>query len=460
MTEKSSPRRKLRPTARPPQVYERDASHDWTGPELMEALAEVVARSVGDRFTTMPLVVPSETFFPEPFSATLGWYKRVTSRFMAQCGLGAYELIVDIFDAGERQQPSDGPRPDMVEGHHDGARMAAWFAGLHTSGHQPKCYFGLDLRLMKEPETLVASMAHEVAHAFRAHHGLTQPAAEIGRRSGLTDLERYEEELTDLTTHALGFGVLTTNAAYLYRQTGGSDGLSQWKTWRHGSAGYLSHIDMSHLLAVTLAHRTEAGRKDDVTRWLEKTQAATVKANLKDGVDLEPFHARLAALGAARRKSLVPDRFEPARFAPHKLDDIDLNAELADEAQENVRVRNSGLPVFRIPSKTAAPFRPFSAGPTSLRWLRVAAVLGAFATLVFASGRPLAIAVFGPPLALLFDAGLRRLYAVPEDLCSEPDCQAVQPETAATCPGCGGTIAGTLASADERLDARDALEDD
>lgn len=467
MTERPRHRRKLRPhsdlnASSTIPIGDRPAL-EWTGPELMEALAEVVARAAGDRFTTMPLVVPTPEFFPEPFSATLGWYKRVTSRFMGQCGLGGYEIVVDLFDAGVRTELGTGPRPDLVVGHEEGSRTAAWFAGLHVDGTRPTCHFGLDLRLMRDPEALVASMAHEVAHAFRAHHGLTAIAAEVGRRAGIKDLGRYEEELTDLTTHALGFGVLNTNAAYLYRQVGGSDGVNQWLSWSHARMGYLSHVDMCLLLSVTLAHRAEAGHKNEapsVLRWLEKTQAANVKANLEHKLDLEPFYARLAALGPSKQQGLIPSRFEPAPFTTHKLDDVDLHAELAEEDRENARGRHTGLPVFRVPRQITAPFRPLAGGPRGLRALRLVCAVAPFVGLAVATRLPpFGVLFSGTLMALVADLLVRRIFARPGDVCSEPDCQELQPEDAATCPGCGGTIAGVIATANERLAAREALED-
>lgn len=469
MTNRPHHGRKMRPSGLSPApeatVGDRPAL-EWTGPQLMEALAEVVARGVGDRFSTMPLVVPTPEFFPEPFTATLGWYKRVTSRFMGLCGLGGYEMIVELFDAGVRRELGDMHSLDggvaRIEGHHEGSRTAAWFAGLHTGGLRPRCHFGLDLRLLKDPESLVASMAHEVAHAFRAHHGLTSTAAEVGRRVGVTDLERYEEELTDLTTHALGFGVLNTNAAYLYRQTGGSDGAQQWVAWSHGQSGYLSHVDMSLLLSATLAHREQAGRRDEpkaVLRWLEKTQAAQVKANLALPLDLEPFDARLAALGPSRHSGLIPSRFEPAPFKRHKLDDVDLNAAFDDEDREQLSRRYKGLPIFGVPRHIPAPFRPFSSGPKLMRVLRPTVALSTIALFIALGSPPLGVVFGSALLGLGTDFALRRLFARPGHICSEPDCQELLPEGEVTCPGCGGTIAGIIASADERLAAREALED-
>lgn len=182
----------------------------WRADELLQALGELVGRTVGDRFAEAPLFLPTESFAGEPFRPTLGWYKRVASRLMGHAGLGAYQLAIGL-KADPKRPEANGPVaiPDP-----SGSHVLAWFAGLDRDAVPPVCHFGFDARQAAEPEVLVAALAHEVAHAFRAHHGLDphlHGEVEDARA------RRLEEELTDITTHALGFGVLTTNASYRYR---------------------------------------------------------------------------------------------------------------------------------------------------------------------------------------------------------------------------------------------------
>jgi hypothetical protein len=66
---------------------------------------------------------------------------------------------------------------------------------------------------------------------------------------------------------------------------------------------------------------------------------------------------------------------------------------------------------------------------------------------------PAAILVSG--VALSWGARATRV----RNTCSDPDCEGVPGTDDATCPGCGGTIAGTLRNANERLDAEEALSE-
>lgn len=82
-----------------------------------------------------------------------------------------------------------------------------------------------------------------MAHTWREVHGLTTADRDI------------EERLTDLTTVYLGFGLLTTNGAYLYRAGGVYEGTKAYTQWSHTRGGYLGPEAMSFLLAVQVKAR-------------------------------------------------------------------------------------------------------------------------------------------------------------------------------------------------------------
>jgi len=78
----------------------------------------------------------------------------------------------------------------------------------------------------------------------------------------------------------------------------------------------------------------------------------------------------------------------------------------------------------------------------------------------FVSGPSLAWLGYQPVLAWLlgvpilgFALGKRQR----RDVCSDPSCNARLPQAATACSGCGGTIAATLKSRNERLDAEERL---
>jgi hypothetical protein len=74
-------------------------------------------------------------------------------------------------------------------------QVPAFFAGIEEPTDEtpaPRALFGFDVTRWGDPELLLGTMAHEVAHAYRRHHKLEALDREI------------EERLTDLTAVMLG----------------------------------------------------------------------------------------------------------------------------------------------------------------------------------------------------------------------------------------------------------------
>lgn len=90
---------------------------------------------------------------------------------------------------------------------------------------------------LRQPEQLVATFSHELAHYLHAA-AKTPPPCEA---------DEYEF-LTDLTSVFLGFGVFAANARFQFEQF--QDGLTQG--WQSSRSGYLPETDLVHALALYL----------------------------------------------------------------------------------------------------------------------------------------------------------------------------------------------------------------
>lgn len=88
---------------------------------------------------------------------------------------------------------------------------------------------------LRDPEALVATFAHELAHYRTA--GFAEPPP------GGWELW---EPATDLTAVAMGFGLFLTNSHFRFRQFMG-DGLIGWRSQRQG---YLSELQLLHAHAI------------------------------------------------------------------------------------------------------------------------------------------------------------------------------------------------------------------
>ncbi len=97
------------------------------------------------------------------------------------------------------------------------------------------CLFGVNERELRDLDSLIGTLGHEVAHAYRFRHGLEA-----------TD-RHVEELLTDLTSVYLGFGVFLLNSSHVFR-TGGYDERGERLLYETKRQGYLSPSRIAVLL--------------------------------------------------------------------------------------------------------------------------------------------------------------------------------------------------------------------
>jgi hypothetical protein len=224
---------------------------------LLEAIDELIEARGPAAYLASPILLPETRFFPDPFSPDVGGVYLLARRLMAYAGLAGLQVAVQSFS---EDQPPPLRGSGTITHSHPG--VAAWFAGIVDG----VCLFGVREDELESAERLVAAMAHEVCHAYRAHHGLCVPDA------------AEEERLTDLTSSYLGFGVLTLNASYLYRSSGYTDGRQTVTTWSHSQLGYLSPQALAFLLALQLeVRRIDGGAARQVLAEVETNQASYVR---------------------------------------------------------------------------------------------------------------------------------------------------------------------------------------
>lgn len=254
---------------------------DW----LLGEMRRLIELRGADTFLTAPILEPTPRCFPDPFQPNADGLRVLLGRVLVYAGLDELQVELDTFSQPAQVRELDEHGRARAWGH-QGA--AAWFAGIEDG----RCQFGVAEQRIRQPETLVATLCHEVAHAWRTFHGLC------------VDDRDVEELLTDLSTVYLGFGVLTTNGAYVYRASGeltggdsrGSIAVTQWS---HSRVGYVPPEAMSFLLALQakargmrwLARRRLAAR-------LEANQASLFRGAMRTLGSSEDVRARLGLLPA------------------------------------------------------------------------------------------------------------------------------------------------------------------
>ena len=132
--------------------------------------------------------------------------------------------------------------------------------GTYSEKGQNKYSLEIELELLKDPTDLIATIAHELSHLTLLGEGR---------------LEVNDEEVTDLNTIALGFGIFTANSIFRFAQFQGTS----HQGWQTQKRGYIPE----QVAAYCLALLTNYQKKDDGnwTQFLNKSVKKMYDKNLK-----------------------------------------------------------------------------------------------------------------------------------------------------------------------------------
>jgi hypothetical protein len=378
---------------------------------LIKELSVLLEKCGAERFLEGPIVEPMPKFFPDPWSSNHQSLDRLVRRLMQYAGLGDLDVLVGTLRNVQAM-------PIQQQTTHESV------AGLFLGIHENQCVFFFDQEMLGDAEYMAGVMAHEVAHAFRARHALV-----------VSDMN-VEECLTDVTTSYLGFGILATDISYRYR-TGSFDSPGSY-FWSVRGTGYLTPQAHAFLMATQMVVRDiPTHQRRHLLAYLETNQAAFTRAALKELEDrrTELFRTFNCEWAPKTTTMSLEQILKPLpEYSP--LPD-------AEDVEER-RTFNAGRPVFKI--------------------TRTWATLGAGIGLVFgiALGITLWVGIdhfFMAPLGALSGAAIGAILGRRHsfEICSEPACKSVLGNDL-ICPGCGGTIAGSIRRLDDRLEAAEKWE--
>ena len=373
---------------------------------LLEALAEIVEQRGFETLVRAPILLPQETFFPDPWSADASGVYRLARRLLTYAGLPDLDASVEVFSEGD--VPQDDPL--VRSERHEGA--AAWFAGIEDG----VAIYGANVSQLGDPLGVTAAMAHETAHAFRFHHGL------------MVDDLTTEEQLTDLTTVYLGFGLLTTKVTVRH-SSWTLDGSPWASAYQRTMLGYLSPQAMAFLLAAQL--RARDASPSIATDVLEANQAHYFKKALA-WIDNTVDDLR-ARLGVPEPEHWPPPPDLAELTAPLEGE---LESEEAEAEEPEVLATAGDVPVLRLPY-----------GRTTE---------GAFIGLIAGAGPAFAVGNYVDPAAGLGVAVLGAVVGLVRGKkwkkwecsgCGRPVARADR-----RCPGCDGVFVKDLDDPADRLE--------
>lgn len=225
------------------------------------------------RLETTKLVLPASGYFISDGEQGHAFALRIFDQVKAYCGMADWEvdLVAD-----------DNPFADRAP--LSLAMVAPQKHALGTFGVAGnRVVISYVPALLKRPDHLIATLAHELAHYLLATSREAPPC------------EKDEKEfLTDLVAVYLGFGVFLANSRFRFEAL--QDGPIQG--WRIGRSGYLPEADLIFALALFL--QAKALKPDPALHCLKPHLAAMLRRTMRDLSDretmLEPIRVAMTRL--------------------------------------------------------------------------------------------------------------------------------------------------------------------
>ena len=186
---------------------------------------------------SLPVIQPTEEFFPEDFHSTDASIHATLTRVCGFMHVSPTRVTLEIFD-DEQEDLKTALRITLP----DWEDSTSGAAGTYREEPETE-QFLITVKRGKsaDPVTLIATIAHELAHVLLLGEGrLDHDAPDM-------------EPLTDLATVFLGLGIFNANSATRFQQH--DDGTKQG--WSFQRLGYLSEPMFAYALAVFAWERGE-----------------------------------------------------------------------------------------------------------------------------------------------------------------------------------------------------------
>lgn len=193
-----------------------------------------LSRMLGSsRIHNAKVVLPTDEYFPDPFTPTEAGLEALFRRVCTYMGVPRSHVELAII-------PDSSEIVEMLPAYrHKSEGPAGLHFGKHSEEEHP--LVAVRQRLLKDPLTVVATLAHELGHVILLGGGHLDPEAE--------DME----PMTDLVTVYLGLGVFNANASRRFQQF--QDDRKQG--WSMNRLGYLPEPVFAYALARFARERGE-----------------------------------------------------------------------------------------------------------------------------------------------------------------------------------------------------------
>jgi hypothetical protein len=214
---------------------------------LIDAMGREILRDV-------EVVLPTEEYFPDAYDGSRTSIRRMVERVCGYMDVDPKNIELQFFDSEDDQHL----HPLAVE---EGLRQHD--LGSYLKRRDGRQVIKLDVNQSRNPEMMVATIAHELAHAILLGEERLDPE------------HPDQEPITDLLTVFYGLGIFNANTTVVFEQFTNT----QYQGWRVGGGGYLTEEAFGYALALFAYSRGES--KPDWQTYLNINVRSYFRSGLK-----------------------------------------------------------------------------------------------------------------------------------------------------------------------------------
>jgi hypothetical protein len=208
-----------------------------------------------DNIATKPMLQPTPEHFPFQFDSSKESLINTAEIVARQMEIDINEINLETFEQNIQEFGSDFGHRIWTEVDNDSDNTLA--AGLYfDKNDQGKYDILIEQKNLSDPESLVATLAHEFAHI---------------KLLGEKRLDFNDESLTDLTPVVFGLGIFNANSSFKEHKS--------FDSYGHNSLGYLNQREWGYALALYSHFRQEENPE-----WI-KFLTPNLKSDYKKSVE-------------------------------------------------------------------------------------------------------------------------------------------------------------------------------
>jgi hypothetical protein len=210
----------------------------------------------GKELTKTEIYLPTKQFFDFEFIGTEDDALDTIGLVAEKMGIDASSIEVYFF---EEFQPIDFTDEGVYSNYEEGTEL---INGEYSKVVDGLYQIGIERSLLKNPEKLIATVAHELAHI---------------KLLGEEKLEQNDEPLTDFSASLFGFVIFLANNSISKMETWSGNSHTGWRVG--GTSGYLHYKIYGFLIAYWMLKRNESN-----PAWLKFVDSeivGVVKKSLK-----------------------------------------------------------------------------------------------------------------------------------------------------------------------------------